>query len=403
MSDKGLKYPVGKAEQIEAASGSNSSNSSNSIDAEQDYFGTSFDALLETFSAAPGNEFSETAAASRISISVIGWVRSSLHKLEGGPLGNAQAPEAVLEILPDFVPGLDGLKPGLTITVLTWSHLSGRKDLHMPETAAAAAKPGGRGVFAGRGPDRPNPVVIHQTVIQDIEKQAAAALIRVNSLEALDGTPILDIKYDFLAEQGIDEDLTAFKKNLVNLCARAHTHGLLNGFNGNASLRRGDLCIITGSGTAKGTLGLTDFATLDITGGRIMAGKSASTEAAMHLQIYRNQPGAKVILHTHPTKLLALSLNLPGLPMQERLKMPITESESERFCCATVGPFSPGSDELALAVAQEAKSRQAVWMEGHGLCVWGSDAAEVLGLSEELEHLACVRLLSGSWSAKRDV
>jgi hypothetical protein len=35
--------------------------------------------------------------------------------------------------------------------------------------------------------------------------------------------------------------------------------------------------------------------------------------------------------------------------------------------------------------------------------VWGADVAEVLGLSEELEHLACVRLLSGSWSAKRDV
>jgi L-fuculose-phosphate aldolase len=378
MSDKGLKCTPEQSSTV----------------AEQDEYGTSFDALLENCSTAQGRELSEKLSASQINVSVIGWVRSSMHKLEDCN-DNKQSPEAVLEIIPEFVPGLDGLKPGLTITVFTWLHLADRKTLHMSETSSAQAKADERGVFAASGVNRPNPVCTHQVVIRSIEKQTAEALIRVDSMKALDGTPILDIKCNFQDEVETDENLTDFKKNLVSLCARAHSSGLMDGFNGNASLRCGNLCIITSSGSAKGALLLTDFAILDIESGSVLSGKRPSSEIAMHLQIYRSQPEAMVILHTHPPKLTALGLRLSRLPMQERLKMPITESGVARFLCATVLPLPAGSEELAAAVALGAKTRQAVWMEGHGLCVWGADLSEVFGISEELEHLAYVRILAG--------
>jgi L-fuculose-phosphate aldolase len=402
MSDKGLKYPPAHSGQ--SASYAVSGNHGGGFaGAGRDDYGTSFDFLLETLDVPSGGEKTESAAVSRINVSAVGWVRSSLDKLEDCPAWSGRAPEAVLEILPDFVAALDGLRPGLTITVVTWLHLAARNHLHAPDnpaflhapgTPALSAPAGAKGVFAGCGADRPNPVGIHRAVILKIEKRAEAALVWVNSLEALDGTPVLDIKYDSLLEQGVDEDLAGLKKELVNLCARAHTSGLMSGFNGNASLRRGNLCVITGRGAFKGALRPEDLAVLDLGSGELLEGKRPSSEAALHLEIYRAQPEAGVILHTHPPKLIALALRLPGLPMQERLNMPVVEYGGGRYFCASVGVLPPGGGELAQAVAAESKARQSIWMEGHGLCVWGADAAEVLGLSEGLEHLADVRILS---------
>ncbi|MDR1243253.1 MAG: TrmO family methyltransferase [Deltaproteobacteria bacterium] len=429
MSDKGLKYPSAHSGQSAPYAVSGSRPGGFAGTGREDY-GTNFDSLLETLDVSSGGGKTESAAVSRISVSAVGWVRSSLDKLEDCPAWSGRAPEAVLEILPDFVAALDGLRPGLTITVVTWLHLAARNRLrdpgtpallrepgtpalsrepgtpallrepgtpallHEPGTPALSAQTGARGVFAGCGANRPNPVGIHRAVILKIEKQAEAALVWVNSLEALDGTPVLDIKYDSLPEQGLGEDLAGLKKKLVNLCARAHTFGLMSGFNGNASLRRGNFCIVTGRGAFKGALHPEDLAVLDLGSGELLEGKRPSSEAALHLEIYRSQPEAGVILHTHPPKLLALSLRLPGLPMQERLNMPVVEYGGGRYFCASVGVLPPGGGELARAVAAESKIRQSIWMEGHGLCVWGADAMEVLGLSEGLEHLAEVRILS---------
>ena len=56
----------------------------------------------------------------------------------------------------------------------------------------------------------------------------------------------------------------------------------------------------------------------------------------------------------------------------------------------------PGTVELAQAVAQAARTSPAVWMAGHGLCSTGASLAEALCLTEELEHLAAIQLLSMS-------
>jgi L-fuculose-phosphate aldolase len=301
----------------------------------------------------------------------------------------------VLEILPDFVPGLDALKPGLTITVLTGMIPEESANLRARKTPGFFPETGGQGVFAACGAQGANSVEIHRAVIGEIEKRAAAALVQVNYLKVPDGVPILDIQYNVPAGQGPDADLTACKKRLIRLCARAYKQGLLDGFSGNASLRHGNLCVISGKGAAKGALGVTDFAVLDLESGEVLAGRQPSRETPMHLHIYRAQPEAKVILHTHPANLTALSLRMPGLPMQERLKMPIVECAAGLSLCATVGVFPFGGVELARAVALEAENQRAVWMEGHGLCVWGAEASEALGVSEELEHLAQVRILSG--------
>jgi tRNA-Thr(GGU) m(6)t(6)A37 methyltransferase TsaA len=89
---------------------------------------------------------------------------------------------------PDLEAAVDGLAAGDRIIVLTWLHQADRQTL--------TTRPRGdhtrsvTGVFATRSPDRPNPIGIHDTTVTRV----TGAQIDVSQLEALDGTPILDIK-----------------------------------------------------------------------------------------------------------------------------------------------------------------------------------------------------------------
>jgi len=120
----------------------------------------------------------------------IGTVHSPLTARETAPKqGSEGAPEAWIEIDPAFVDALDGIAEGDEVVLLTWLHLSRRDvlkvhprgDLENPLT----------GVFATRSPDRPNPIGLHRVRVLEV---AAPARLRVWPLEAVDGTPVVDIK-----------------------------------------------------------------------------------------------------------------------------------------------------------------------------------------------------------------
>jgi tRNA-Thr(GGU) m(6)t(6)A37 methyltransferase TsaA len=120
----------------------------------------------------------------------IGVVRSSLKSLEECPKqGHEGGPEAWLEIDPAFADALDGLAAGQEILVLTWLD-KGRRDLLKVHPRGTPNAPL-RGVFATRSPDRPNPIGLHRVEILEIDNSRR---LRVRPLEALDGTPIVDIK-----------------------------------------------------------------------------------------------------------------------------------------------------------------------------------------------------------------
>lgn len=135
----------------------------------------------------------EANSASPCVLRIIGMVRSSLVRLEDCPkMGSEGAPEALLEIDPAFAEGLDGISPGAEIVVLTWFHKADRGVLKV-HPRGDRERPI-RGVFSTRSPDRPNPVGLHRVTVIEVEKPAR---IRVYPLEALDGTPVIDIKPAF--------------------------------------------------------------------------------------------------------------------------------------------------------------------------------------------------------------
>jgi len=116
-------------------------------------------------------------------------VRSSLRSRGEAPRqGSEGAPDAWLELEADVRAGLEGIAVGDEIIVLTWFHESSRDVLRLHPRGDPSLKL--TGVFATRSPDRPNPIGLHRVRVLE----AAGNRMRVGPLEAIDGTPIADIK-----------------------------------------------------------------------------------------------------------------------------------------------------------------------------------------------------------------
>jgi tRNA-Thr(GGU) m(6)t(6)A37 methyltransferase TsaA len=119
----------------------------------------------------------------------IGVVRSELTQREAAPRqGDEGAPEAWLELTAQAAPGLLGIAAGDELILLTWLHL-GQRDTLQVHPRNDPTRPL-TGVFATRSSDRPNPVGLHRVTVLEV----AAQKLRVAPLEAIDGTPIVDIK-----------------------------------------------------------------------------------------------------------------------------------------------------------------------------------------------------------------
>jgi tRNA-Thr(GGU) m(6)t(6)A37 methyltransferase TsaA len=122
-------------------------------------------------------------------ITPIGVVRSALTDLAGSPRqGDEGAPDAWLEVAPEVAEGLQGIAIGHELLVLTWLHLARREVLQVHPRGNPDAPL--TGVFATRSPHRPNPLGLHQVMVLEVQERR----LRVGPLEAVDGTPVVDIK-----------------------------------------------------------------------------------------------------------------------------------------------------------------------------------------------------------------
>lgn len=119
----------------------------------------------------------------------IGYIESPLRAVHGAPRqGSEGAPDAWLDVSPPFAKGLLGITPGDDAIIVTWLHQADRDVLEThPRNDASLPL---AGVFATRSPDRPNPLGLHRVTVRAI----SGARLRIGPIEAIDGTPVVDIK-----------------------------------------------------------------------------------------------------------------------------------------------------------------------------------------------------------------
>jgi tRNA-Thr(GGU) m(6)t(6)A37 methyltransferase TsaA len=119
----------------------------------------------------------------------IGTISSTLSSRAGAPKQGAEgAPDAWLVIDPDVLDGLLGIDAGDELLVITWLHL-GQRDVLQVHPRDDMTRPL-TGVFATRSPDRPNPLGLHRVTVREI----AGNRLRIGPIEAVDGTPVVDVK-----------------------------------------------------------------------------------------------------------------------------------------------------------------------------------------------------------------
>jgi len=119
----------------------------------------------------------------------IGIIRSTLKKRATAPRQGAEgAPDAWLDVLPHYAEALDGLAAGDEVIVMTWLH-EARRDVLKVHPRNIKQRPL-TGVFATRSPDRPNPIGLHPVTV----KKIVGNRLRIGPIEAIDGTPVIDIK-----------------------------------------------------------------------------------------------------------------------------------------------------------------------------------------------------------------
>ena len=126
---------------------------------------------------------------SDLTLRPIGRVESPLSDPAAAPKqGFEGGPEAWLVLEPRVLDGLDGLQAGDRLIVLTWLDRADRSTLKVhPRDDASNPL---RGVFGTRSADRPNPIGLHEVEVLAIEGER----VKVSDLEAVDGTPVIDLK-----------------------------------------------------------------------------------------------------------------------------------------------------------------------------------------------------------------
>ncbi len=119
----------------------------------------------------------------------VGFIRSTVKGREEAPRQGAEgAPDATLEIEPQFAEALLGMEVGHELIVITWFH-EAKRDVLQNHPRGDESRPLA-GVFYTRSPARPNPLGLHPVTVREID----GTRVKIGPIEAFDGTPVVDIK-----------------------------------------------------------------------------------------------------------------------------------------------------------------------------------------------------------------
>ncbi|UZN49150.1 aldolase [Cupriavidus cauae] len=193
---------------------------------------------------------------------------------------------------------------------------------------------------------------------------------------------------------------TRLREEICTIGASLYARGHAVGSAGNISARLDDGWLITPTDACLGRLDPARIAKVDANG-RHVSGDRPSKTLALHRGIYANDPGARGVVHTHSTHLVALTL--AGVWSDDDVLPPITP-----YYVMKVGHIPllryrrPGDPEVAAQVAALASRVRGVLLDRLGPVMWGASVSQASWALEELEETARLWLMTDPKPAPLD-
>ncbi|MDN5326603.1 MAG: L-fuculose-phosphate aldolase [Moorella sp. (in: firmicutes)] len=186
--------------------------------------------------------------------------------------------------------------------------------------------------------------------------------------------------------------LQTLKEQIVEVGRRLYRKGLVNGNEGNISIRLpGDRILTTPTGVSKGFLQADDLVIVDLDGNILEGKQKPSSEVKMHLAAYRARPDIQAAVHAHPRFATTFAVARKNLSITAMPEMVVLVGE-----VALVPYGTPSTTELVDQFAPYWKGHDAFLLSNHGVLTLGRDIWEALYRMESLEHYAGIILASQS-------
>ncbi len=186
----------------------------------------------------------------------------------------------------------------------------------------------------------------------------------------------------YTAEEGAGEGVAAAWTELVATARLTVADGLVVGTSGNVSVRVGDTVLVTPTGVPYDRLAPGDATGVDLAGRQVLGTLVPTSELPLHLAVYRADPAARAVVHTHAVHATAVSLLVPELP-------PVHYMTAALGGPVRVAPYATyGTEELARGMLDALDGRTGCLLKNHGTVTYGTSLDQAYDRTAQLEWMS---------------
>jgi L-fuculose-phosphate aldolase len=183
---------------------------------------------------------------------------------------------------------------------------------------------------------------------------------------------------------------TQVRADIVEVGRRLYARGYTASNDGNISVRLDEGRILTTpKSVCKGFMTADMMVVVDPAGTKIEGTRDASSELKMHLEVYRNRPDVKAVVHAHPP--LATGFAVAGIPLDRAV---LAEVVTTLGSIPIADYATPSTEELPAAVRQYIKAHDGLLLANHGALTVGHDLFAAYYKMETVEHFAKISLVA---------
>ncbi len=182
----------------------------------------------------------------------------------------------------------------------------------------------------------------------------------------------------------------AFRADIVEVGRRMYARGYVASNDGNISIRLDDSTILTTpKSVSKGFMTADMMVLVDLEGKKIRGTRDASSELLMHLEVYKNRPDVRAVVHAHPPT--ATGFAVAGIPLDRAVLAEVVTTLGS-IPIAEYG--TPSTPELPAAVRKYIKAHDGLLLANHGALTIGPDVFAAYYKMETIEHFAKISLVA---------